>query len=250
MGFLESTVSSTLVVASALLVLGNPGHVQAAEADSASGGEALQLHLDALRALETGETKPAAKTCRRALKALGQAEEIVSTDLLAALHFTRGLALWDQQSEAAMEAWREALRVRPDLSWSGEGWVEPSAETVFEALRREVASYSRIDLGTPEEAAAERVYVAGRSLEESRGLPEGRHLVQARCDEGQVVSRWWSFGNPPDYQRLCPGGFTSPLADNEGCDEVEFDDFGNPVYTCGEESVAVGSTLLSALSGD
>ena len=214
----------------------------AGAANAAAHSDPATLLDDMRAAMVAGEVDEAiamAKQTRKVLKASG---EPVTAHVQAGLALVEGAARWsvDDQDDA-MEAWRTALRLIPELTWDPDLPAVNDADAVFEALRREVRGRAKTVVGVPADLGATQLYVAGQPATPDMALPEGSYLVQAACPDGELRSRWWRSDKPLKAEKSCPGGLgESQAVVDEGCDEVEFDAFGNPVDACASGGLAQG----------
>lgn len=211
-----------------------------------------------------GRSKAALRAADESLDDAEEAGAVVPAAVQAGLHCERGVALWlSGDRERAMEAWRQALRVEPELAWPAEHEVLDEPWAAFEALRREVAARPRLSLGLPADLAPGQLWIAGRPADAATTLPAGRYLVQVRCADGEVRGRWWDLGRPPPWGLLCgrPLATGAPVAAPAG-GEPTFDDFGRPVSAApapsaapateprsGPRGLAVASGSLAAVAG-
>lgn len=200
----------------------------------AHAGAVTDLVQAAREALQSEEYDDARRFTRRAEKVADNADDIIPYRTQARIWYYQGLAEWygGDRDTKALEAWREALKVDIDFPWDVDTFPEEDAESVFESLRREVRSRSTVDLGVPDQTGQAELYVAGRQVRSGDSLPQGRYLVQARCPNGDIYSRWWKYDDKtPEYEELCPEGFGEIVEDATAGDDDElmFDEFGNPI---------------------
>lgn len=185
-------------------------------------------------AVLAGDHEQAIALGKQVKKTLLASAEPVPAHVQGGLVMVQGAAWWSLgDQDTAMDAWREALRVAPALSWDATLPSEGDADAVFEALRREVAGRPRTVVGVPADLGATRLFVAGQPATPDLALPEGSYLVQAACPDGVLRSRWWKSTKPLKVDKSCPGGLGEALAVAEdGCSGPSFDALGNPVDPC------------------
>ncbi len=191
-------------------------------------------------ALLEGQPERTLALSKMSKKLLLAGAEPVPAHVQGAIIMVQGAAAWslDEQDDA-MDTWRAALRVAPELSWDATLPVDAGADTVFEALRREVDGQPKTVVGVPADLGATRLYVAGQPATPDLALPAGSYLVQAACPDGDLRSKWWRSDKPLKPEKLCPGGLgESAVAAEDACSGPTFDDFGNPLDPCA--GVALG----------
>jgi hypothetical protein len=119
----------------------------------------------------------------------------------AALHRRGG-----RNEAKGMDAWRAALVVAPELEWDTGLLGEGDDWSVFLALRGEVASREKLDIGVPEATGVATVHLDGLRVRAGDTAPSGLHLGQITCDDGSVFGEWSDLSPAPDWLALCPGG--------------------------------------------
>ncbi len=217
-----------LGTALALLALG----AGPAAADEPADAHSLLQAMHA--AVEAGEAEQALELGKRSKKLLLASTEPVPAHVQGGIVLVQGAALWNSgEQDDAMDTWRDALRVAPDLAWVAGLTSDADAEAVFFALRREMEGRQRTVVGVPADLGATQLYVAGRPATPDLALPEGSYLVQAACPDGVLRSRWWKSTKPLKAEKSCPGGLGEAVAiAEESCSGPEFDAFGNPIDPC------------------
>jgi hypothetical protein len=205
-----------------------------AAADDPADAHALLQAMHA--AVLAGEDEQAIALGKQVKKTLLASAEPVPSHVQGGLVMVQGAAMWSLgDQDAAMDAWRAALRVAPALSWDATLPSEGDADAVFEALRREVDGRPRTVVGVPADLGATRLYVAGQPATPDLALPEGSYLVQAACPDGVLRSRWWKTTKPLKAEKSCPGGLGEAMAvADDACSGPGFDAFGNPRDPCAE----------------
>lgn len=209
-----------------------------AMADDQVAPHTLLLAMHA--AMQAGEPEGAIAIGKQVKKALLTSAEPVPAHVQGGLAMVRGAALWTLgEQEDAMDAWRDALRVAPELSWDDTLAAEGDADAVFEALRREVRGRPKTVVGVPADLGGTQLYVAGQPATPELALPAGSYLVQAACPDGVLRSRWWRSDKPLKAEKSCPGGLGEATAVAEdACSGPDFDAFGNPLDPCASAGVA------------
>lgn len=216
-----------------------------AGAASAEGGGPDDPHslLQAMRAaVVAGEPEQALGLAKQTRKVLQTSQEPVPAHVQGGLAMVEGAARWSADDrDLAMDAWRAALRVAPELAWDPDLPAAGDADAVFEALRREVRGRPTTVVGVPADLGATQLYVAGRPATPELALPEGAYLVQAACPDGVLRSRWWRSDKPLKAEKSCPGGLgEATVVADQGCSGPEFDSFGNPIDPCASAGMAQG----------
>jgi hypothetical protein len=189
-----------------------------------SGGAAARTLDDAVSgaraALQDGDTKGALAALKD-LEALAEgADAVVKPARLGEAFMLRGVALYRRggRSEArGMDAWRAAFVVAPELEWDSGLLGEGDDWSVFLALRGEVSSRQKLDVGVPEATGAATVHLDGVRVRAGDTAVSGLHLGQIQCDDGTVHAAWTDLAPAPDWLALCPGGVdtTVVVADDE-----------------------------------
>jgi hypothetical protein len=224
-------LSARVPVLGAALALLSVSSTALAEAEPADVHGLLQaMHASVL----AGEAEQALALSKRGKKLLLASEEPVPAHVQGGLIVVQGVAHWRLgEQDAAMDAWRAALRVAPELAWDPTLPADGGADAVFEALRREVAGRSKTVVGVPADLGATQLYVAGRPATPDLALPEGSYLVQAACPDGVLRSRWWKSSKPLKAEKSCPGGLgEAVVVAEEACTGPSFDEFGNALDPC------------------
>lgn len=151
-----------------------------------------------------------------ARRALDQAEAVApANDLpivggdLGRLFFYRGVIEWrvGDRDTTALNHWRKALVIVPDLLPDATVLPETDAQDAFYALASEVKGYAQVDLALPEDLAGSVIFVDGQTHDPGDFVYVGLHYVQVRCADQSMVGSWYTFGTAPaDYLVLCVGG--------------------------------------------
>jgi hypothetical protein len=165
-------------------------------------------------AMERARTAIVAGDWRDARAALADAEGIapdspvilLSADL-ARLDYYRGAILWvNEDRDEALTVWRRSLTLDPKFQPAADVLPDTEGQDAYYALASEVIGYPSKALAVPDDVTAV-IFVDGVRGEPDREVPEGRHFVQIRCDDGSLHGAWYTFGPPPpDYLVLCEGG--------------------------------------------
>ena len=198
---------------------------------TANAGAIEDLADAAQEALEAEDVDEVNRFLKRIDKVAPDADAPVSYRTQARVHFIEGMARWvDGDQDKAMDVWRACLAIDEEYQWDHANFPIDDAESVFEGLRREVRSKTKVGLGIPIDTGATKIFVAGWPADSTTRMPEGRYLVQAVCPDAVTYGKWWKYGRAPKYESMCPGGFgeAAELV-AEATDEVLFDDFGNPI---------------------
>ncbi len=214
------------------------GRAYASDPDTNAHSLLTSMHS----AVVAGESERAIDLGKQAKKVLLASTEPVPAHVQGGLAMVQGSAWWSiGEQDTAMEAWRAALRVAPQLAWDPDLPTTGDADAVFEALRREVRSRPTTVVGVPADLGATQLYVAGQPATPELALAEGSYLVQAACPDGVLRSRWWKSSKPLKAERSCPGGLgEATVVADQGCSGPAFDAFGNPVDPCEGTGVAQG----------
>ncbi len=166
--------------------------------------------LQQSRAAIVGKDYKTAKTLLTAAEAAAPSSTSpLAEQDIATLWFYRGLIEWraGDKDSAALNYWRQALVLAPRFAPDTELLPEMDGQDVLYALASEVANYPQAVVNLPEDPGDSLIFIDGRRLEPFDSIPNGRHLVQVRCADGNVVGSWHTYGSPPsDYLTLCSGG--------------------------------------------
>ena len=108
---------------------------------------------------------------------------------------------------SALEAWRQALTIDPDFQPEADVLGDSQDQDAFLALRDEVVNRGDVTIDLPEDPGEAVVYIDGRTLEPDESVIAGTHLIQVRCEDGDVHGAWYAYGKPPsNYLTICDGG--------------------------------------------
>lgn len=186
-----------------------------------SGGVALAGPVEdrlgeARAAIIAGDYKTALKALDAAQAAAPGAETVVSAKALARIWYYRGVVehLQGDKKGRAMDHWRQALVFANDLSWETEVLKADDPETLFEALRSEVRSRQKVDIGAPEAVGLAKLYVDGSKVGAGDRVLSGQHLAQITCPDGKTYGVWTDFSKSVKWLALCPGGVDTSVVAN------------------------------------
>ncbi len=157
---------------------------------SAATPTSLPVALElARRGLASANDAAAEEAIAAASRAAGSAGLLVPPVELARLRYYEGVAAWrsDRQTEA-MIAWR---RLWGTGAWDppDDGLLDDDGMAVLRALRSEGAGPG-VPVRISGETEGVLVLGDGVPLGASAAMREGPHLVQVRCADGAVSSRW------------------------------------------------------------
>ncbi len=189
---------------------------------------------EARAAILSKDFKAAVKALDAAQAAAPTAESVLSSRNLAKIWYYRGVVeqLQGDKKGRAIEYWRQTLVLENSFPWDREVLPADDPETLFEALRSEVRSRDKVDVGAPEAVGAAKLYVDGAKVGAGDRVLSGQHLAQVSCPDGKTYGVWTDFSKPLKWLSLCPGGVdTSVVVDTAPQDEwSEFGpSFGAPV---------------------
>lgn len=151
---------------------------------------ALPVALElARRGLAGGEEAAASDAIEAAVRAAGTSGLLVPAKELARLRYYEGVVAWRGGLQAqAMVAWRRL--------WSIGGWdpaddglLDDEGMAVLRALRSEGGA-DTVPVRISGETRGVLLLGDGTRLEPNGALSTGPHLVQVRCADGAVSSRW------------------------------------------------------------
>ncbi len=140
---------------------------------------------------------------------------------LGRIFFYRGVLAWQagDRQKAALDWWRKTRVIAPDFVPDAEALPDTDAQDVYYALSAEFSAREMVTLDLPEDTGDAVIWVSGRRAEPTDSVYVGRHFLQVRCAEGQLVGSWYDFGGPPrDYLAGCSGQklvSSRPLSDKE-----------------------------------
>lgn len=218
------------------VLLGLPVVIGVATGPTAAWSATLDDAVSSARAaLQDGNEKRAVAELRDAEALAAAASGIVHQARLGEALLLRGAALHrrgGRSAERGMDAWRAALVVAPDLQWDTGLLGEGDDWSIFLALRGEVSSRQRVDVGVPAATGAATVHVDGVRMHAGDKVVSGSHLGQITCDDGTVQGTWTTLMPPPDWLALCPNGVDTTVvvaapADDDWGDMAPA--FGTPV---------------------
>lgn len=164
--------------------------------------------LDEARAAVLAEEWSTARARLDAAEALApEAATPLPQDRIGQVWFLRGAVEWRTgRRDLAFANWRVALAMAPDLQPDPAVLPDAADQDVVHALSEEVRSGTEVGLNIPSDTRG-GIFVDGRPREQGDSILLGNHLVQVRCDDGDVKGAFHDFGMPPpDYFALCSGG--------------------------------------------
>jgi hypothetical protein len=164
--------------------------------------------LESARAkIEAGEPAGVLDALKGLEDRAAEAVELVPATELGRVGMYRGMAAYleDPEDDAALEHWRAAFTLSPDLQWEpspdlGEG------QAVFEAIRREVTSRPWLDPSPKVLPKDTLLFIDGLPLSKVDEVVEGEHFVQARCPDGVIRGQWTDLGRRFSWADVCTGG--------------------------------------------
>jgi len=193
-----------------------------------------QEHLSKARdALKAEDKRAARQALEKAHDAFAASEGVAPNDILATYWFYHGLLLNQKgRSDAAMNAFRQALVVDRQFSWDRDVNDDRELRKVFEALRGEVGFRDTLSPGLPDKLGCAQVYVDGSRVSGDQEVAVGKRLAQVQCPHGDVYGLWTDFNpeSPVEWLALCPYPVdttieiveaSGPVSEFEGMD-VEF----------------------------
>ena len=175
-----------------------------------------QDHLKQAReALSEGDRRGVRDALDAAESSFVQTDGIAPNDVLATYWVYRGLLEHMRgQSDAAMDAFREALVVDHQHVWDKELVSDRELRKVFEALRGEVEGRDLIATRVPEQTGCATVYVDGSRVRAGESVGIGRRFAQVQCPHGDVHGLWTTFTErePIDWLAMCPYSVDTSIA--------------------------------------
>ncbi len=179
-----------------------------ASSASAEDGDYASLLTQAKGSLLAGDFRGARDLLTAAEQAAPESPTVISKQDTARLYFYRGVLFWRASPEsAALDAWRQTLTIAPEFQPEADLLGEASERDVFLALADEVKARGEVALDLPEDPGESVIYIDGELHEPTDTVIAGSHLVQIKCEGGDLEGAWYAFGAPPkDYLVLCQGG--------------------------------------------
>ncbi len=174
----------------------------AAPAPATSLPVALEL---ARRALVAGEEDAATDALEAAVRAAGGSGLLVPSRELGRLRYYEGVVAWRGGLQAqALGAWRRL--------WSIGGWdpdddglLDDEGMAVLRALRAEGGA-DGVPIRISGETEGVLVLRDGERLAPGARVPPGPHLLQVRCPDGAVTSRWLEVNEGASLSTGCRRG--------------------------------------------
>ena len=171
-------------------------------------GEFEDKVAEGREAIAKGNAKSALKLLSAAEDAAPNNGVLVSTNDLARFWYYQGVGyhLKGDKKGRDMTNWRQALLMDLEFQWEEDLLQSEDAQALFEALRKEVGSRSRTDVGVPEKTGASTIHVDGERKRTGDEVRKGTHLGQIVCDDSSVHGKWTNFSSSVDWFSLCPNG--------------------------------------------
>jgi tetratricopeptide (TPR) repeat protein len=165
------------------------------------------LLTEAKGSLVAGDYKAARDLLNQAEAAAPTASTRISQTDVARLYFYRGVLYWRASPEsAALDNWRQALTVAPQFQPETDLLPDQSERDTFLALGAEVQARGQVPVKIPEDTGEAVVYIDGQQLDPGDSVAPGSHLIQVKCDGGELHGEWHAYGAPPaDYLAVCGG---------------------------------------------
>ena len=207
-------------------------------------------HLTEARAALLSEDKRAASKALEATRdAFSSSEGVAADDVLATYWVYTGLlAHMKNKSDAAMDAFREALVVDPRYAWDTEMLDDREIRKLFEALRGEVEGRAVISPRVPEKTGCAQVYIDGSRVRAGDSVGVGERLGQIQCPHGDVYGLWTQLDEeePIDWLGLCPYPVDTSI-DADANTEAE-DEFANVGPSFGKEEESGSNPCLDIMA--
>ena len=198
-----------------LLALSTPAHAE----DSAPSPVEF---LDKARTAIVAKDAAAARAAIDAAEAAAPGAQMpLPPSELGRIFFYRGVLAWQagDREKGALDWWRKTRVIAPDFVPDAEALPDTDAQDVYYALSAEFSAREMVTLDLPEDPGDAVIWVSGRRAEPTDSVFVGRHFIQVRCAEGQLVGSWYDFGGPPrDYLAGCSGQklvSSKPLSEKE-----------------------------------
>ncbi len=164
----------------------------------------FDVELEAARAAVAAQDPGALAQIEAADAAAISSARVVLAWQAASLDFYRGVLHWqDQETDAAMDAWRRALIIDPTFAPDSQLLSDGDALDLIEALRSETQQKEMRAPGVDDETLDVRVYVSGQLMHSYDLLFAGRQLVQVLCPDGSLRGWWHVYGDAPNYAGAC-----------------------------------------------
>jgi len=232
-----------IVTVLALLIA--PGLARAAVSDELGKARA---------ALVSGDGKAAAQALDSAEDEAVDEAAVLPASLLARLYFYRGVSehIQGDKKGRALDAWRQALIFDNGFQWDREVLDADDPRALFEALRAEVRSRSRVDTWVPEAVGAAKLFVDGQRRSHGDEVRQGIHLAQIECPDGSVHGKWTDLTKDPKWFKLCPAGVDTSVVVEEAAasSEDEFADFAPMFGPAPDDGGASGSDVAELPGAD
>lgn len=208
-----------------MLALGFGSLATAHAANSAAVDEQLAA---ARAAIAAGDYKAATRALDAAHAAAPGVDAVLPARTLARISFYRGVVehLQGDKKGKAIEHWRQSLVFENSFKWETEVLNAQDPETLYEALRSEVRSRSKLDVGVPEKTGAAKLFVDGQRKATGETVLQGEHLAQITCPDGVTRGVWTDFSKPVKWFGLCPGGVDTSVVVADTAVEDEWSEFG------------------------
>ncbi len=168
----------------------------------------IELLDKARTAIVAKDTAAARAAIDAAEAAAPRAQMPLPASELGRIFFYRGVLAWQagDREKGALDWWRKTRVLAPDFVPDSEALPDTDAQDVYYALSAEFSAREMVTLELPEDTGDAVIWVSGRRAEPTDSVFVGRHFIQVRCAEGQLVGSWYDFGGPPrDYLAGCSG---------------------------------------------
>jgi hypothetical protein len=175
---------------------------------SAEDGDYASLLTQAKAALLADDYRTARDLLTTAEQVAPESSTLIPQKEIARMYFYRGVLFWRASPESsALEAWRQTLTVSPGFQPETDLLGDAAERDVFLALADEVKALGEVEVALPEDPGEAVIYIDGRTLEPTDTVVNGNHLIQIRCEDGEIEGSWYTYGTAPkDYLVLCEGG--------------------------------------------
>lgn len=127
---------------------------------------------------------------------------VKSTDL-ALMMYLSGLAA-ERRGEEPLNFWRKTFSLY--LKYEGEADLFASKKQAdfFFAVRMEMEYAEQKSAFIPEKIGLAKIFIDGQEKFFENTVLSGEHLIQIQCPKGELVSRWSTLEEDPQWLSMCP----------------------------------------------
>ena len=176
------------------------------------------------------------KSLAQAKQSLSSTNEIVKPEELAFMTYLSSLALAKKGFDP-LDLWRKTFAIYDAYEGEADLFESKEQADLFMAVRMEMEYAEKKTAYIPQKYGLAKIYIDGQEKQFEDMVIPGRHFLQIRCPKGEIVSKFHTLEEDPQWLSMCPYEIDVNASNNDDPFSLDGIDDGFDTENSQEENI-------------